>query len=76
MSEKEEAYYHDLFNRKRVVMIKYIIGISVVVIGIAFLIGYVLDLYLDKKPFFTFALVIVSFPVDQFIIYKILKNKI
>jgi len=69
MAEKEEHPFEEMQN-KRIKMTLSIFIITVVTIAVFGAGGYLIDLYFDTKPIFLFALVIISFPVTQLLLYK------
>ena len=67
---KKKSHPLDVMLGKRIQM-----TISIVVITMGGILlfggaGYLLDQYFDTKPIFLFALIIVSFPVTQIVLYK------
>ena len=64
----------DIMLKKRIQMTISIVVITLVGIGLFGGAGYLLDSYLDTKPIFLIALIIISFPVTQLILFKRAKD--
>lgn len=73
--ETDEDYF-DYFQQKRWAMTRMIVLISLVsVIGFGG-IGYALDMVFDTKPALLIVAILISFPITQIAIHKIVKKKI
>ena len=62
------------FFENRIRMFLRVTLISLVVCGLMIGLGYVLDLYLESKPKFLIAGLVLAFPLTQFAVYKYVKK--
>lgn len=72
--KKSDQKYLEEFKQKRIKAFTSIAGITLSVIMIFFLAGYYIDTKLDTKPYGIIILLVVSFPIVQIILYKVLKK--
>jgi len=71
----DDGKYFDMFREKRIKASKNIILITLMGIGLFLAVGMSFDYFVGTKPFGTLALLILSFPVTQFVIFRVLKKK-
>lgn len=50
-------------------------GITISLILISFFIGRLLDMWTKQKAVFSLTLVVLSFPITQWLVYKVLKKQ-
>lgn len=62
------------FHNKKILVSFWIGGITVGMIGVFGLIGYLIDSRFDSNPFGMIIMILVSFPISQIVIYKKVKK--
>ncbi|OGJ51958.1 hypothetical protein A2335_01650 [Candidatus Peregrinibacteria bacterium RIFOXYB2_FULL_32_7] len=72
--EENKDYYLNLFKYAKLKMTGYTVAITFVNIAVFGYVGSKIDEYLNTKPGFFIALLVISFPISQFIVYKKIKN--
>ncbi|PIR42349.1 hypothetical protein CO058_04160 [candidate division WWE3 bacterium CG_4_9_14_0_2_um_filter_35_11] len=72
--KKTDKEYLENFKRNRIKAFGSIAGITFGVVIIFFLIGYYIDTTFNTKPYGIIILLVVSFPIVQVILYRILKK--
>jgi F0F1-type ATP synthase assembly protein I len=73
---KTDAEYFDYFQKKRWLMTKSIVTVSLISITLFGLVGYLLDLVLKTSPVVMIVMIVMSFPATQIAIHKIVKKKL
>jgi len=73
--KKLDAAQMERFKKKRIKATAYIFAVTTGTIITAGLLGFVFDLINGTKPIGMVAFVLISFPINQFFLVKILKKK-